>query len=120
MALHIDSQMVAGIPTVYLQGDFDLDSAPRVKTLLESLTRQEAPAIRVHLGRLDCLDSVGLGVLVAGLKQALDRNGSLSLIAPPPIVERTLRITGLDKLFPIVAEDRLIPPAEDQAAPAGQ
>ena len=72
MALHIDSQMVAGIPTVYLQGDFDLDSAPRVRMLLESLTCQEAPAIRVHLGHLDCLDSVGLGVLVAGLKQALD------------------------------------------------
>ncbi|MDQ2798325.1 MAG: STAS domain-containing protein [Armatimonadota bacterium] len=120
MALNIDSQMVAGIPTVYLQGDFDLDSAPRVRTLLESLTCRDSPAIRFHLGRLDCLDSVGLGVLVAGLKQARDRNGSLSLIAPPPIVERTLRITGLDKLFPIVTEDRPMSPADEQAALAGQ
>lgn len=120
MALHIDSQMVAGIPTVYLQGDFDSYSAPRVRTLLESLTCQEAPAIQIHLGRLDCLDSVALGVLVAGLKQALDRNGSLSLIAPPPAVVRTLRITGLDKLFPIVAEDSLIPKADDPASLAGQ
>lgn len=120
MALHIDSQMVAGIPTVYLQGDFDVSSAPRVRTLLESLTCQEAPAIQVHLGRLDCLDSIGLGVLVAGLKQALDRNGSLSLIAPTPTVERILRITGLDTLFTIVAEEDAAPLKNDPASLAGQ
>lgn len=103
--LHIHSQVVAGVPTVYLQGDFDAYSAPRVRTLLDALTADARPEIRLHLAGLDYVDSTGLGVLVGGLKQAMDQAGSLCLIAPTPALRRTLRITGLDRLFPIVADD---------------
>ena len=104
--LQIDSQTVAGVPTVYLRGDFDSYSAPQVRSVLESLTAGVSPTVRVHLGGLDFMDSVALGVLVAGLKRAADRNGSLCLVAPTPALARTLRLTGLDRIFPVVAEDR--------------
>lgn len=103
--LQIDSRVVSGVATVYLQGDFDAYSAPRVRAVLDALTAATEPQIRVHLGRLDYIDSTGLGVLVAGLKQAMDQAGSLCLVAPTPFVTRTLRITGLDRLFPIVSDD---------------
>lgn len=103
--LHINSRVVAGVPTVYLQGDFDSYSAPRVRALLDSLTAQREPEIHVHLGGLEYIDSTGLGVLVAGLKQATDHAGSLCLIAPTPTVERTLHVTGLDQIFRIVSDD---------------
>lgn len=109
--LNIVSQVVAGVPTVYLQGDFDAYSAPRVRTLLAALTAEETPEVRVHLGGLDYMDSTGLGVLVAGLKQATDHAGRFCLVAPPPAVERTLHITGLDRLFPIVRDPGDIPRA---------
>ena len=107
--LHVHTQVVAGVPTIYLRGDFDSYSAPRVRTLLDELTAEANPQIRVHLAGLDYVDSTGLGVLVVGLKQATDQNGSLCLVAPPPSVERTLRITGLDRVFPIVAEGDVAP-----------
>ena len=102
--LLITSQTIAGAPMVYLQGEFDSYSAPRVRALLESLTSEPCPHVRVHLGGLEYIDSTGLGVLVAGLKQATDQQGQLELIAPTPAVERVLHITGLDKIFTISAE----------------
>lgn len=107
--LHVQTQVVAGVPTIYLRGDFDSYSAPRVRTLLDELTAGDSPEIRVHLAGVGYVDSTGLGVLVAGLKQATDQGGSLCLVAPPPSVERTLRITGLDRLFPVVTEGDAAP-----------
>lgn len=102
--LLITSQGIAGAPTLYLQGEFDSYSAPRVRALLEALTNAPHPHVRVHLGGLEYIDSAGLGALIAGLKQATDQEGSLELIAPTPEVERILHITGLDKIFTISAE----------------
>ena len=110
--LRIDSQVVAGVQTIYLQGEFDSYSAPRVRALLETLACQKEPSIRVHLGGLEYIDSVGLGVLVSGLKMATDRNGELCLVAPTPTIQRTLRITGLDLLFPIVTDSSDAPVTE--------
>jgi len=102
--LHISSQTIAGVAMVYLHGEFDSYSAPQVRALLETLMTEPNPYVRVHLGGLEYIDSVGLGVLVAGLKQAMDQQGQLELVAPTPAVERVLHITGLDKLFSISAE----------------
>lgn len=97
--LAIRTQTVGGVPTVQLRGELDADSAPRVRCLLESLTAPERPALLLSLAGLSYIDSTGLGVLVAGLKQAMDRSGTLVLAAPSPVVARVLRITGLDTLF---------------------
>jgi len=90
---------------ICLQGDFDSYSAPRVRSLLETLELEKLPAVLVHLGSLEYIDSTALGVLVAGLKQATDHSGSLALVAPSPPVARILRITGLDKLFLIFDDE---------------
>ena len=102
--LHISSQTCAGVATVTLSGDFDSYSVPRVRVLLESLTAELNPRIRIHLAGLEYIDSTGLGVLVAALKQATDQKGQLELIAPTPAVVRILHITGLDKIFLISTE----------------
>lgn len=102
--LHISSQTCDGVPTVTLQGEFDSYSAPRVRILLETLTAGANPCIRIQLAGLEYIDSTGLGVLVAALKQVTNRSGRLELIEPTPPVLRILQITGLDKIFSISAE----------------
>ena len=101
--LHISSQTLAGVPTVTLSGEFDSYSAPRVRVLLETLTAGPSPCIRIHLTGLEYIDSTGLGVLVAALKQATDQSKRLELIGPTPALLRILHITGLDKIFSISA-----------------
>ena len=102
--LHISSRTCAGVPTVTLSGDFDSYSAPRVRVLLETLTAGPSPCIRIHLAGLEYIDSTGLGVLVATLKQVTDQSGRLELIGPTPPVLRILHITGLDKIFSITVD----------------
>lgn len=97
--LEIRTQTVSGVPTVHLRGELDADNAPRVRHLLDSLILPERPVLMVLLSGLSYIDSTGLGVLVAGLKQATDRSGALVLVEPSPTVARVLRITGLDTLF---------------------
>lgn len=99
------AETVDGVPTVYLAGELDSYSAPRLRALLESLVAPPRPAFLVDLSGLEYIDSVGLGVLVAGLKQASDRAGVMALVGPTPTVERVLRVTGLDKVFLVFADE---------------
>lgn len=99
--LEIRTQIVGGVPTVDLRGELDAGNAPRLQRLLESLLLAERPGLMIRLSGLSYMDSVGLGALVAGLKQATDRSGTLALVEPSPVVARVLRITSLDMLFRI-------------------
>lgn len=62
----------------------------------------EGPAGRVVLdmGGVDFLDSSGLGALVAAMKQ-LGPDRPLALARPTAPVERVLRLTRMDRVFPL-------------------
>jgi anti-sigma B factor antagonist len=102
--LQIDSQVVGGVPTIYLQGELDSYSAPRVRNILETLTESRQPAILVDMTGLEYIDSAGLGVLVAALKDINDHDGALALIGLTPAVARVFRVTGLDNLFTVCGD----------------
>ena len=94
-----------GIATVMLKGDFDAENAPRVQEVLAALTDADQPVVFVHMGGLNYVDSAGLGVLVGALKQAAARAGQIVLIHPSPFVTRILRVTALDKVFSVFADE---------------
>jgi anti-sigma B factor antagonist len=99
--LQINSEVISGVPTIYLKGELDSYSAPRVRQLLESMTDLETPKVLIDISSLEYIDSAGLGVLVAALKKAADHSGTIALIGPAPNVARVLTVTGLDKLFTV-------------------
>jgi anti-sigma B factor antagonist len=103
--LEINTHYIGRVPTVRLRGDFDSYSATRVRRLLETYTQAEKPTLLVDLTAVEYIDSAGLGVLVAALKQATDRSGSLALVNPSVGVARVLRVTGLDTLFTIFSDE---------------
>ncbi|BDI31858.1 anti-sigma F factor antagonist [Capsulimonas corticalis] len=109
--LHIDVHNESAVATVLLRGELDAYSAPRLRQVLDPLIKATDPAILVDLTALEYLDSAGLGVLVAALKQVTDRDGQFGVISPSPIVARVLQVTGLFKLFTIFSD-----PAEAQAS----
>jgi len=55
----------------------------------------------VDLGRVDFIDSTGLGVLVGALNRARELGGNLQLICAQERVLKLLRITGLDQVFTV-------------------
>jgi anti-sigma B factor antagonist len=69
--------------------------------MLRAFQDGEATDIEVDLRFVTFLDSSGLGLL-ARLRQASQlRGGSVTLLAPPAQVLRTLRIVGFDQIFSI-------------------
>ncbi len=103
--LYLDTRQDADIAFLSLRGDFDADNALRVQEALAALTDRDRPIIFIHMAELKYIDSAGLGVLVGALKQAAARAGRIVLIQPSPFVTRILRVTALDKMFPVFADE---------------
>jgi anti-sigma B factor antagonist len=89
---------------VEVDGDLDAYSAARLQPLLYGFADDRAVAtLVVDLERVPFLDSAGLGALIGALKHTRARDAVLALAALQPPVERVLRITGLDRTFPLYA-----------------
>jgi len=66
--------------------------------LLQSLYSM-GPVLWVDLGRVNFIDSTGLGMLVGVLKEAREMDGDVRLINASREVRRILQVTGLEALF---------------------
>jgi anti-anti-sigma factor len=89
---------------VEVNGDLDAYSAARLQPLLYRLADDRTiTTLVVDLERVPFLDSAGLGALIGALKRTRARNAVLALASLQPPVERVLRITGLDRTFPLYA-----------------
>jgi anti-sigma B factor antagonist len=102
--LRVTTQTQAGVTTIALCGELDSYSAPRLTDLLALAMAGPEPSVLIDLTEVEYIDSTGLGVLVAALKQSTDKSGSLALVKPTEAVGRVLHITGLDKVF-VIHED---------------
>jgi anti-sigma B factor antagonist len=102
MELEITSERDKDLCVMRIDGEIDVYTAPRLK---ESLTEQiEAGCtnVVVDLEKVGFIDSSGLGVLVGGLRRVKERSGSIRLVCTRENVLKIFRITGLDKVFPIL------------------
>lgn len=101
--LQIETKQEDDSSIIWLTGELDSYSAPRVRDILLEFLTSDTPHVRLYLGGLEYIDSMGLGVLVGALKQTEDEIGTLELVEPSPQVAQVLRVTGLDKVFTISA-----------------
>lgn len=103
--LYLNTRQDNAITLLTLKGDFDAGNAPHVQKALAELTDRNEPLILIHMADLKYIDSAGLGVLVGALKDAAARAGKIVLIQPSPFVTRILRVTALDKMFSVFADE---------------
>jgi anti-sigma B factor antagonist len=90
-----------GMFTIALGGYLDIATAPRFREKLLDLFVRGVRLVVIDLGDLDYLDSVGLGILVGGLKRYREVAGDLHLRRPRGQVDRVLQITGVAALFKV-------------------
>lgn len=95
--------------TVSPRGRVDADTGPQLKVVLQDLATGGVRLIVVDLQEVDFMDSSGLSALVSGLRAVRERDGSLHLCRPQPQPLTALKLTMLDRVFPIFAspEDAL-------------
>jgi anti-sigma B factor antagonist len=82
-------------------GEVDVSTAPMLREQIRDLAAKGAVHLIADLGRVDFLDSTGLGALVGGLKRLREAGGSLALVISEPRILRIFQVTGLTKVLAV-------------------
>ena len=90
-----------GVAAIYLTGEVDLYTAPRLKEELVRAIDGGAKRVVIDLTDTAFIDSTTLGVLVGGLRRLRPQGGELALVITDRNIRKIFEITGLDRVFPI-------------------
>lgn len=101
MELSLATRSVADHTVLEIGGEIDVYTAPRLRERLIEMVGAGERRVVVDLGRVEFLDSTGLGVLVGAHRRLRAGDGSLSLVCPHERLLKIFRITGLDSVFEI-------------------
>jgi anti-sigma B factor antagonist len=101
MELSLVTRSVSDRIVLEIGGEIDVYTAPRLRERLVEVAGTGDARIVVDLGRVDFLDSTGLGVLVGAHRRLRAAGGSLNLVCPHERLLKIFRITGLDTVFEI-------------------
>jgi anti-anti-sigma factor len=82
-------------------GRVDVETAPTLRDELKEVAAGSPILVVVDLMEVEFIDSSGLSALVSGLKALRKEGGSISLSRPHPQALTALRLTLLDRVFPI-------------------
>lgn len=101
MELSLATRTVADHTVLEVGGEVDVYTAPRLRERLIELVDGGARNVVVDLGRVDFLDSTGLGVLVGAHKRLRIAGGTFGLVCAKEPLLKIFRITALDQVFPL-------------------
>jgi anti-sigma B factor antagonist len=82
-------------------GEVDVYTAPKLRERIAELLDGGIRAIVIDLGRVEFMDSTGLGVLVGGLRKARAAHASFGVVCGKEPLLKIFRITALDQVLPL-------------------
>lgn len=86
---------------ISVSGELDLSTSEALKGALDSGFGDLRPRIAVDLTDVTFMDSSSLGVLIAYMKRARERDGDLRLVGIHGSPAKVIALTGLDAAFKI-------------------
>lgn len=93
-ASYVESAVVVGC-----RGRLNMAAVPQLRSAITAAVDNGGKRLVVDLGEVPFVDSSGLGVLVAGLKQARQAGGDLRIAAAGDQVRTVLALTNLDRVL---------------------
>ena len=102
MNLDIHIEETENQKNVFLTGEIDTYTAPKLRESLIPLTEQSGVEVIVDLSEVQYIDSTGLGIFVGVLKASDSNGSSLTLTGMSERIKRLFVITGLDEVINIV------------------
>ena len=91
----------AAATVVRLRGELDLATSEAMREHLLRALRHSTHLLILDLSGVSFCDAAGLGVVVGVQHQARSLGITLGLAAPSPHLARVLRLTDLDRSFPM-------------------
>lgn len=95
-----------GYVLINLAGDMDAYTSIQFRNIVNNLIKRGKHKLIVDMEKITCIDSVGAGMLLGGLKKTRGKKGNLWLIYNNSKAKRFLKITGLDKNFMVFKNRR--------------
>lgn len=89
--------------TLTVAGEVDVYTSPILKSYIIDAFEDGCTDLILDLEGVGFIDSSGLGVLVSALRRVKERSGTMRIVCTRESILKILRITGLDKVFPIFA-----------------
>ena len=103
MELDLSASRDGDVCVVHVAGEVDVYTSPSLKAALADAMSDGCPIVIADLSKVPFIDSSGLGVLVGALRRVREAGGELRLVSEHEAVVKILRITGLDRVFPLYA-----------------
>jgi anti-sigma B factor antagonist len=82
-------------------GDLDLDTVHRVEAALGRLREEGSGNLVLDLRGLTFMDSTGLRLVIRWHTAAQDEGFGFAIVPGPEVVQRVLRLTGMDAHLPV-------------------
>lgn len=98
-----EERLANGAYVVAVAGEVDIFTAPDLKRTIAQAIEDGARLLVVDLTQTRFLDSTALGVLIGAVKRLRPLDGRLAIVNTEPSTAKTFQITGLDRIFTIVA-----------------
>ena len=94
--------IIEGVQFARLPGLLTLKTAAEVKAELLSCVAERDPRIVLDLTRVEMADSSGLAAVLACVRAAHGRNGTVVMMSPTPRVRALIELTRLDDVVDLV------------------
>jgi anti-sigma B factor antagonist len=101
MDLKVDKHHNNGKTFVFVAGEIDAYTAPKLREELLPLAEEQNQSLIVSLKDVSYIDSTGLGVFIGLFKLIMKNDGVLKLVDLSDRLERLFQITGLSNIIDI-------------------
>ena len=95
-----------GQTAVTFAGELDAASADQAYGYVRAAIDARGGQVLLDVAGLSFCDARGLGALARMSRHAGQAGSSLHLVAPPPLLMKIIRITGLENKLPVHREDQ--------------
>ena len=99
----IADESVDGVAVVVARGELDIHGAPRLSRELTGAGEGAEDGVILDLSEVAFLDSAILGVMLGAARRLEHRGRRLVIVADDPYIRRVIEVTGLHRLFDVVA-----------------
>ena len=101
--MRIENELTEGwLQVIALTGELDAYTAPELQQAVSAALAEGAPWLIVDLGKAEYIDSVGLGILIGGVKRAAESGGDLAVACARRNVRKVFEVSGTAEMLNVV------------------